>query len=252
MIGLKKILKSFKSWINRENKPGTPLWRALLLEHRLPWRYDPFKYLLQNEKGFKKLSLLKYFFSNYFYIKYLSLIKGCECLGIGNMFYSFYDKDKNEVIKAFNPRSYLGYKFYKKTKDPKEFENLVNYFNSLPNLNIFNNHMCRFIRLNKNRTYCNEYIEGYNLCSLNSMSIQNMDKDLRLKISSSINNLLLSLESYNNVYGGIHGDWVLPNLVYSAKYDKILMVDLLDFDSIRKIDDIKNQLTGLNTLLTAS
>jgi len=36
------MLKKLKSWINRENKPGTPLWKALLLECRLPWRYKEF------------------------------------------------------------------------------------------------------------------------------------------------------------------------------------------------------------------
>ena len=31
------MLKKIKSW--KENKNRTPLWRALLLEHRLPFRY---------------------------------------------------------------------------------------------------------------------------------------------------------------------------------------------------------------------
>lgn len=34
------MFKKIKSFVNRENKPGTPLWKALILERRVPWRYD--------------------------------------------------------------------------------------------------------------------------------------------------------------------------------------------------------------------
>jgi len=33
------MFKKLKSWINRENKKGTPLWKSLLFERRLPHRY---------------------------------------------------------------------------------------------------------------------------------------------------------------------------------------------------------------------
>lgn len=36
------MIKKLKSWINRENKPGTPLWKALFFERRLPWRYKKY------------------------------------------------------------------------------------------------------------------------------------------------------------------------------------------------------------------
>jgi len=33
------MFKEIKPYINKEDKCGTPLWRSLLLEYRLPWRY---------------------------------------------------------------------------------------------------------------------------------------------------------------------------------------------------------------------
>jgi len=38
------MLNKFKSWMNREDKKGTPLWKALFFENRFPWRYKVFLY----------------------------------------------------------------------------------------------------------------------------------------------------------------------------------------------------------------
>lgn len=96
------MIKNTRAWINRENKPGTPLWRSLL-EHRLPTRYRQlpnkvydafFRIILRARKSKGKIYPVYFSCGNHFKYLFISL-KSLEEIGskcIGNV-YLYIDKD---------------------------------------------------------------------------------------------------------------------------------------------------------------
>jgi len=232
------VLKKLKSWINRESKPGMPLWRALLFERRLPYRYkNIFFNIFFGWKTKCSISYLKY--KLVYHCRYSRLKKrGYKELRFGNTRFSiFIDKTGKLVIKIpYKPSLKWNYSFYKAIQDTKNYEKYYNSLMSLEKEVFLNKHICKVISISRDGGYTSPFIKGYNLLLLKNESKFNLSPRIKSKIISAINELIASLEKYQKKYGYILGDWFLSNLMYNINQNRIINVDLEGFGNVNSVD----------------
>ena len=150
-------------------------------------------------------------------------------------FFIFVSLNKQKVLKIPKPDVGISVKI----KDPSNFKKYHSTLSNLNNLPFLDKHICKLIKIYKSGSYTCEYIQGYNLFLLLKIIESNkskIDSRLKLKITGSINELIISLKKYKKEYGYITGDWSLHDLVYSTKENRIINVDLEGFYTYNRKD----------------
>jgi len=206
------------------NKKGTPLLKALLFEHRLPWRY----YIIKREfiKGT----------SNFFTlltITPLLFLKGYRPIKKehvkGNRFFVFINKKNKLVIKI--PRKFGPVHSFA-LKNPENFKKYSVCLTGLESHPSIQKHMCKVIKIFRSGGYISSYIEGYNMQILLN---QLKDKEITLKpelkrdILKAIQEIIQSLEESKKEGKYPFGDWLIRNLIYDTRLGRIINVDLEGF-----------------------
>ena len=206
-------------------KKGTPLWKALLFEQRLPLRYIR---LLTRYRSYYLIKIKRY--------KKLNLNKN----HINGIFDIFTKKNNGKIIVLKKIKikgdSFYADRFIERIKDYKEYKNYYNTLMSLNKLPLLNKHTCKVKSIKRNGSYISPFIEGYNLKILSDRIKENkviLEKKENLKILYAMKEMIDSLENYQKKFGKVPGDWLLHNLIYSIKKEKIINIDLEGFYTYR-------------------
>lgn len=203
-------------------RQGTSLWKALLIEGRLPWRYKQKTDALLNT-AYKGVTAA-----------YLSL-KGYSAVRLpqdknSNLRYDIYRKDSKilKVVKSRwdNPEAKL---FRKNMRSKTERDRFAASVRGAAMIPLLGKNICRIIRLDRDGSYQSPFVEGPVLKDLKMQAKISFPAGHRSDIAGAIARLKDKLLQFEAEHSSVKGDWALSNLIYSAADKDIINVDLEGF-----------------------